>query len=571
MMLLLRRQMCLKQPLRFRLIKAAKAKKAALQSTQKPKDDSNTPKFFDFGNFSNLHKLTQRELKYQQALASLVDSFEQLRLFPSVRLAMIEEIRERYNFKNTYLKDKSELVIKPSSIQAAAIKKINQVRKVSKSQVSAVGKKNMSPVYQELMSENEENRVKIFLLSSETGSGKTWAYLASIFSKLKEDDLELFSKSKTDFEESVKARQIRAVVLLPTHELVDQVYATAERAAKLKLDLKDDPSYAKNRLTPEMQSFLEYDLEKNQLLNLNIFKWGTGDPHTKLFDAVRQKRIDVLITTPSKLASLRKVENLTRPYAFFSGVRYCVLDEADTLMDQSWSQDTIFGLSKFPNLRDLIMCAATISRSFEKSFNSLFPNGVARTSIMDTLTHKIPRKIDVKVIDAEQQPFHGSKTKCLAQALYAIYNDGTEGGHVKRVLVFLNQRQDVEPLVDTLIEKYGHRKQDILGITGRDLPEDRALKIEPFVNPATPLEEDLEGSKIKVLITTDVLARGLDFQGIKNVILMDMPKHSVELIHRIGRTGRMKQSGRAFIIMNKKDKSWVKGLPTVVKKGIRLG
>ena len=191
---------------------------------------------------------------------------------------------------------------------------------------------------------------------------------------------------------------------------------------------------------------------------------------------------------------------------------------------------------------------------------------------MTPLVHKIPKQIVLKVIDAQQAPYHGSKSRCLAQALYAIYNDGTEAGYVKRILVFVNEKKDVEPLVETLITKYGHRQADIVAVTGKDSAVERGEKIDSFIRPATLLEDDPDGSKIKVLVTTDLLARGLNFLGIKNVILMDIPRSSVDLIHRVGRTGRMKQSGRVFIIIDKKSKkSWIKGLPRAIKEGTTIG
>ena len=64
----------------------------------------------------------------------------------------------------------------------------------------------------------------------------------------------------------------------------------------------------------------------------------------------------------------------------------------------------------------------------------------------------------------------------------------------------------------------------------------------------------------------------MNFVGIKNVILMDLPNTSVDLMHRVGRTGRMRQSGRVFVIIDKKTgKSWIKGFQNEVKKGITVG
>jgi ATP-dependent RNA helicase MRH4 len=484
---------------------------------------------------------------------------------------MLEEIKYGYNLKSTYIKSKEELEIKPSPVQIAAIRKINQprLRNVNAEKKLADKKASGQEILEDLQKSNEMNRLKIFTIAAETGSGKTWAYLAPLLSKLKEEDMRVFNMSEQSYADAKKTSIIRSVILLPTHELVEQVYDSLKRASKASIDLEasvnkkilQDPQYARYLSLPENQTSL----------NLNVVKWGSGDSHQKLFDAGR-KRIDVLVTTPAKIQGLAKLNNVSRPFRLFNFVEYCVVDEADTLMDKSWIVDTTSVIRRLSKCKDLIFCSATIPKEFKKTLGKMFPDEFSIINIVTPSLHKIPKQINLKVIDAQLSPYNGSKTRCLAQALYAIHNDGTEQGYVKRILVFVNEKRDVQPLADTLIEKFGHREEDIIGITGADNADDRLAKIEPFLKPAELLEEDLDGSKVKVLITTDLLARGLNFNGIKNVILMDLPNTSVDLVHRVGRTGRMRQSGRVFVIIDKKTgKSWIKGLPKVIKKGIPLG
>lgn len=523
-------------------------------------------KLFAFGNFASLQRPAKNEISKSETVIEKISSFNSLRIFPTVRAAMIKEIKEGYNLKSTYVKSKEELEIKPSPVQVAAIRKINQPRKVSAKQSTAA---NGNEILKELILENESKKLKVFTVAAETGSGKTWAYLASVFSKLKEDDANLFNRSKKLYSEAKQFETIRAVILLPTHELVDQVYDTAFRASTLPIDLEEDVG-AKMLQSSGFKSFLEAEGTKN--LGLKVVKWGSGDSHERLFQLAQKGRIDVLVTTPAKIQGLAKLTNIPRQFRLFNFVEYCVVDEADTLMDNSWFPDTSTVLRRFDKLKDLIMCSATIPKEFNKTMKSMFKDENSVISIVTPLVHKIPKQIVVKVIDAQQAPYHGSKSRCLAQALYAIYNDGTEAGYVKRILVFVNEKKDVEPLVETLITKYGHRQADIVAVTGKDSAVERGEKIDSFIRPATLLEDDPDGSKIKVLVTTDLLARGLNFLGIKNVILMDIPRSSVDLIHRVGRTGRMKQSGRVFIIIDKKSKkSWIKGLPRAIKEGTTIG
>ncbi|KAM9935907.1 hypothetical protein OXX80_004536 [Metschnikowia pulcherrima] len=542
------------------LIPSRKGKRLDASPTEQRKK-----KVFAFGNFASLHKPEKAQIEKSEGVIEKIVSFDALRIFPTVRAAMVKEIRSSYNFKNTYVESKEQLAIKPSPVQIAAIKKINQPRKVSAQKLEQTG----SPLLHDIIKENESNKLKVFTIAAETGSGKTWAYLASVLSKLKEDDLRLFKKSQRAYADAQQSQSVRSVILLPTHELVEQVYRTVRAACEIPLEVGDVPK--KFFDSEDYGAFLQMP-ENAAGLNLNVAKWGSGDSFGRLFGALESRRVDVLITTPGKLEGLSKLTNIERPFRFFNHVEYCVVDEADTLMDDSWFSDTTAVISRFPRLKDLIMCSATIPREFEKSLKRVFKEDKSIIRIVTPSIHKIPRQIAVKIIDAQQAPYHGSKTRCLAQALYAIHNDGTEAGFVKRIIIFVNEKKHVEPLVETLISKYGHRFQDVVGVTGRDSADERRLKIAPFLKQAIPLADDPDHSQIKVLVTTDLMARGLNFQGIKNVILMDLPKTSIDLIHRIGRTGRMRQSGRVFVIIDKKTgKSWIKGLPTAIKQGATIG
>ncbi|CUM62615.1 uncharacterized protein PRCAT00000169001 [Priceomyces carsonii] len=525
-------------------------------------------KVFAFGNFSSLQTPTAKGLQLTNNVLQNISSFDSLKIFPTVRAAMIEEIKEGYNLKSTYIKDKSEIELKPSPVQIAAIRKINQSRSRRLSNEKRSEKRQTS-IIDELAKNNEQNRLKVFTIAAETGSGKTWAYLAPLLSKLKEQDLESFRTSRKAYEEFKNAPQIRSLILLPTHELVEQVYECVRRASLLPYNLDQiiTSSVSKDK---DYVEFLNLP-ENKESLNLSVLKWGSGDPHTKLFNAANNK-VDILITTPSKIIGLAKLNNVSHPFKCLSRIEYCVVDEADTLFDKSWIVDTTSVIKKLRGCKDLVFCSATIPKEFKKTMSNMFPDSHSIINIVTPQLHKIPKQIVLKVIDAQLSPYNGSKTRCLAQALYAIYNDGTEKGFVKRILVFVNEKKDVEPLVNVLINKFSFEGGDIIGVTGKDSATDRMAKIEPFLRPAELLDSDEDQSKIKVLVTTDLLARGLNFVGIKNVILMDLPNTSVDLVHRIGRTGRMRQSGRVFVIIDKKTrKSWIKGLPNAIKKGMTLG
>ncbi|ODV64667.1 ATP-dependent RNA helicase MRH4, mitochondrial [Hyphopichia burtonii NRRL Y-1933] len=541
------------------------SKAGGMKSRRRTDAKERESKTFGLGAFSNLKKPSEEMVNSSKEQIKSVESFDELKIFPTVRVSMIKEIKKSYNFKNTYIKNKDELEIKPSPVQIASIKKISRPRdqvpmKHNKPKPSTSG----GDIFSELMKENNNKKLKIFTIAAETGSGKTWAYLASVLSKLKEDDLSLFNESPRVYSKTKNSPIIRSVILLPTHELVEQVYETLDSANKMKYDVSSEISATFTRNNSE---FFELHENKDHL-NLNIFKWGSGDPQNKLKSRLDKRgRIDVLVTTPAKINTLKNPNADVSLSRAFKLVNYCVVDEADTLMDQSWSQDTLDVLGRFKVCRDLIFCSATIPQDFDKTIKGLFGQLAFFVPIITPSLHKIPKQIVVKVLDSNLAPFNGSKTRCLAQALYAIHNDGSEAGYVKRIVIFVNQKKSVHALVETLTDKYGHRPEDIIGVTGENSPEDRLAQIKPFIEPAQLIEEDLDGSKIKVLVTTDLMARGINFNGVKNIILMEIPNSSLDLVHRIGRTGRMRQSGRVFIIIDGK-KTWIKGLPRAIKNNM---
>ncbi|EGW30456.1 uncharacterized protein SPAPADRAFT_63289 [Spathaspora passalidarum NRRL Y-27907] len=535
--------------------------KAVSKSAVDKNDDAQkkAESIFSFGKFSQLHTPSLKERESASQAIAKIHEFDQLRIFPSVRKAMLEEIKSQYNMKG---KTESDLHLEPTPVQISAIRKVNQSRDIKlpeNFEELSEGERIALTISQE----NQANRLKVFTIAAETGSGKTWAYLASVLSKLKEDDMNVWQESPAKYQQSKDHAIIRSVILVPTHQLVEQVYDTLARATTIKLD------HSKN-VHPQFKPFLE--LDENKTLGLSVMKWSQGDPPTTLFDRCEQGRLDVLVTTPAKISSLSNLRNFTRPLKYFNSVRYCVIDEADTLFDQSFIADTSFVLKHMPRLVDLILVSATIPKEFQKILKAKFPDQKSLINVQTPQLHKIPRRIKVFTLDAELPPYNGSKTRCLAQALYAIAKDGTDPGYVKRIVIFVNKRDEVKPLVKSMTEKFHHKPHDFYGITQDLSKEERDKLLKPFLQPAGLIEDDEHKSKYKVLVCTDALARGVNFIGVKNVVMIDLPHNSVDLVHRIGRTGRMKQNGRVFVIVDRKTrKSWIKGLGNAITKGATIG
>lgn len=486
---------------------------------KKPVESSNPDNYppYKFGSYSGLTLPDEKTREGLSRFTSKVTDFSQLKIMPEIRKALLEEIKKNtvlraQNYISPNRKAKTEgelngLIIRPTPIQSAAIKVINDRRK-------------------------EGSILSVFTLAAETGSGKTWAYLAPLLQQLLEGRLvhQTEIENVENPEPYIKHKAgIKSVILVPTHELVDQVYTTVDHMA--------------------------------EQLNLNVLKWDL-DSNFKVFMEKFKSGIDIMVTTPGKLHSLSRYDSISNPRVIFGSISFCVVDEADTLMDESFIEETYGVLRHMTNMNTLVFSSATYPTKFNKTIAHLFPDAKA---ISTPSLHKIPKAIEFRVINAAVNPYKGSKMKALAQTLYAIHADGTEVGYEKRVLVFVNSKDDCARVADKLKATYGH---NVCSISSNI--EDRKSLVQTFLDPPKKLE-DPSRPDLKVLVCTDLLSRGLNFQGIRNVVLLDVPSNSADLVHRAGRTGRMNQSGRVFLIINESDKNSVKGLPKVLRNNRRLG
>lgn len=346
-----------------------------------------------------------------------------------------------------------------------------------------------------------------WLLAAETGSGKTLAYLAPLLSDLLEQP-------------PPQNPYVRQIIMVPTLELVDQVSSVLER---LKLPLR----------TLTLRGHRNSAFVKSISLGA-----------------------DVLISTPDKLLSLFDHYNILLERAF-AHCQSVVVDEADSLMNESFVKSTTSVISKCPQVFDLIFVTATIPRFFDKILRKNYPNAIR---LVTPSIHRLPRHIDFRVIEVWRPPYRSRKELALQQALYAIYHDNSEPGLVKRAVVFVNKKSQIQPLT-SMLRQAGY---DASGVDGTSEIEDRDRILENFID--VPKE-----GVLKVLVSTDLFARGIDMHRVRNIILYDLPMSAADLLHRAGRTGRLNQKGRVILFVNKKEsKSWVRGLQTIVRKGEAL-
>ena len=349
--------------------------------------------------------------------------------------------------------------------------------------------------------------------SAETGTGKTAAYGLPILQKL----LTRKIRGELPLEPGV----IHSLILCPTKELAEQV------AEHFK-------SYVKHTI-----EVLEHE---GKFTNIDI-KTGLIFGGVSRTGQLRELKngLDVLIATPGRLVELLKSgEDFT-----LDRVKYFCLDECDRMLNMGFLPElkTIYNYLPKPNESkdnmQVFMFSATLTKDVEDLVCRFAPthkliNLNQEFSIPDTIKH-------VKYFVSKNE----MKFKLL---LYLLQRKGSLRN--KKVLVFCRTREKVERLAENL----KNRGYKVIGIHKKKSIAFRTSAIKSFSRP--------DNEECQILISTDVLARGIDVPELPFVINYDVPAKPEDYIHRVGRTGRAGQEGMAF--------SFISKTPTLIRVGGRL-
>lgn len=475
---------------------------------------------------------------------------------PYERRALIkEQIQDISSFEDLPLSPIIQASVGPQALLGLSDASPTPIQKVAIPALLGLDKKRGRRHAESASQATEE-----FLLAAETGSGKTLAYLLPIIQsiktaeaeeavqKLREEEEKKRSHNYDPFalpppEDDTTAGRPRAIILLPTAELVDQVTSVAKSLCHT----------IKFRVSGISASYTA------RVIHNRVFAPGG---------------IDILVSTPHLLSSIVK----TNPEVL-SKVKHLVFDEADSLMDKSFLPITLPILERSrPSLKQLILCSATIPRSMDSYLRRRMPN-IKRLTTPNL--HAIPRRVQLGVVEASKEPYHGNKNLACADAIWNIGKAATKeeyedvgGSKVLKVIVFVNEREQTVELAKYL----GTKGIDAVALS-RDAPEIRGGAIlSEFTTekPGQTLLAKAEGSEreavtvpmssytphgmmrtlpnVKVLVVTDIASRGIDTTAVRNVILYDVPHSTVDFIHRLGRTGRMGRRGRGIVLVGSGDR-----------------
>ena len=250
----------------------------------------------------------------------------------------------------------------------------------------------------------------------------------------------------------------------------------------------------------------------------SIAIYGGGDG--KSFDAEKKALTtgaDIVICTPGRFIS-----HINMGYFDTSGVKHFILDEADRMLDMGFNEDITKIADKLPKERQNLLFSATMPPKIRQLSSQL---------LKDPVTINIAiSKPNEGILQAAYLVHNHQKIKLISEILKGKDHDF--------ILVFSSRKVTVKEIVQSL-NKVGLPAKGIHSDLDQQQREEVLL--------------DFKNKKIKLLVATDVLSRGIDIKGINLVINYDIPSDAEDYIHRIGRTARGDNTGVALTFINADD------------------
>ncbi len=243
--------------------------------------------------------------------------------------------------------------------------------------------------------------------------------------------------------------------------------------------------------------------------------------------------VDILVATPGRLLDL-----MNQGHVRISEVEIFVLDEADRMLDMGFIRDIQRIISKLPARRQSMFFSATLEPKVVE---------LARTLVHDPIHVTIsPETPTVERI--EQSVYFVDKDKKDALLVKLLTNPA-----MSRVIVF-TQMKHVANRVSIMLTHAGIRADAIHGNKSQGA---RIASLEAF-----------RGGRVRVLVATDIAARGIDVEGVTQVINYELPNEPETYVHRIGRTARADASGEAISFCSGFEKSYLQSIERLIRKQI---
>lgn len=248
-----------------------------------------------------------------------------------------------------------------------------------------------------------------------------------------------------------------------------------------------------------------------------------------------QNGVDILVATPGRLLDLEGQKALS-----LKNVDILVLDEADRMLDMGFQRDINKILALLPQRRQNLLFSATFSSEIKKLASGILHNPVTVEATPENTTAE---KVSHKAFRVDKK----QKTRLITQII--------EDENMKQVLVFTRTKHGA----NRLSEKLNGSGISAAAIHGNKSQTARTNALSGF-----------KAGKVRILVATDIAARGLDIPLLPHVINFELPNIPEDYVHRIGRTGRAGASGEAISLVSLEEISYLRSIERLLSEKIPI-
>ncbi|MBC8569754.1 DEAD/DEAH box helicase [Zongyangia hominis] len=246
-----------------------------------------------------------------------------------------------------------------------------------------------------------------------------------------------------------------------------------------------------------------------------------------------RRGVDILVATPGRLWDL-----MNQGHIRLDAVEIFVLDEADRMLDMGFVNDVKKIVAKLPQKKQTLFFSATMPREIQELVSSLLTNPI-RVEVT-------PQATTVELID--QSVYFVDKANKRRLLTHLLRDD-----KVTSALVFTRTKHGADRVVREL---------------GRDKINAQAIHGNKSQNARQQALQNFKSGKIRVLVATDIAARGIDVEELSHVFNYDLPNIPETYVHRIGRTGRAGLSGTAISFCDYEEKAYLSDIEKLIGKPV---
>ena len=277
--------------------------------------------------------------------------------------------------------------------------------------------------------------------------------------------------------------------------------------------------------------------------SFNAYGRYLGLKHLVVFGGVSQhaqtdalkRGVDILVATPGRLLDL-----MDQRFIHLHHIEFFVLDEADRMLDMGFVHDVKKVIARLPHHRQSLFFSATMPAEIVSLANTILTN---------------PEKVEVTPVS--------STADTVDQVVYlvdkadkkSLLNHVLKNKEITRALVFTRTKHGADKVVKDL-EKIGVKSAAIHGNKSQNARQ-KALS-------------DFKLSLIRVLVATDIAARGIDVENLSHVINYELPNIPESYVHRIGRTGRAGASGKAIAFCDEEEKEFLRDIQKLIGRKVPI-